>query len=149
MAKYIGIWMDHQHAVVVALNNGVEKVSTLKAEVESRTQMLGGSKTRTPYAPHDAAPEKQRDRRVAREVQQFYGQVAEHLENPDHLFIFGPGKAGTEMAAELQKSPMLKNVPVDIESADKLTRNQIVTEVKKHYDLLPPRKKLKHPGEIY
>jgi hypothetical protein len=50
------------------------------------------------------------------------------------VLLFGPTNAKTELQNYLNKDLHFKDIPIDIEAADKMTENEQVAFVKKHFE---------------
>jgi len=133
MKKNIGLWIDHEKAFVVSLAEGSEKIQKIVSGVESHIKTLGGSRSATPYSPQDVATERKLERRRKQHLHQYYQKIIDSIKDAGSIFIFGPGAAKTELEKELRKSRPLATSIAAIETADKMTENQILARVKKYF----------------
>jgi len=64
----------------------------------------------------------------------FYKEIADEILKFDHVLLFGPTNAKTELHNYMNKDLHFKDIKIDIESADKMTDNQQDAFVKKHFE---------------
>jgi hypothetical protein len=124
MKKELGLWIDHQEAVIVLISAQDEEVQRIRADVEPHDRFSAN-------APQ-GRPEDRRDRRFGEHLRQYYAKVLKAVEEADSILIMGPGEA----KGELEKSLELENLSgriVGIETADKLTEPQIVARVRRYF----------------
>ena len=133
MKKEVGLWIDHQRAVIVMLHDGSETVERVEANFEKRgnytsdVQSLSESSLRMDLA------ENKHERHTQEMVNNYYGEVVSHLKDATDLYIMGPGQAKTEF----QKYIETQNLPaavLRVEPADKLTDAQIAARVRQSFE---------------
>lgn len=134
MIKNIGLWIDHEIALIVTISNGDAKIKKIESEVESHIKTLGGSRTASPYGPQDVSTERKFERKRKQHLHQYYQKIIGTVKDADRIFIFGPGTAKSELEKEMQKSKTLTAKIVRIEPADKMTEGQINAKVKKFFE---------------
>jgi hypothetical protein len=134
MQKNIGIWIDHEKAFLVSIQDKRESSKKIQSEVESHIKALGGSRPTTPYGPQEASAEKKLDERRKQQLHKFYQKILPELREISKIYIFGPGEAKHELDKEIKKSKELSLKRVKIETADKMTENQIKARVKNYFE---------------
>jgi hypothetical protein len=135
MKKFIGLWIDHQKAIIVSFDGKAHKVTRVNSDVEKHTRMSGGSRSKVPYGPMDIADERKADRRHEQQLNLYYQGITNLLTDVDKIFIIGPGEAKTELAKHLEKTKLIDISHIAIEPADKMTENQIVAKIRKHFKI--------------
>lgn len=120
----IGIWIDHQRAVLVSLASGQATTTILDSHVAGHPRYSGQQ---------DGGGEKRYEQRHGQHLDRYYDDVIRHLATPTALLIFGPGEAKLELKARLARSKALAACVIDVEAADTLTEPQIVAKVKAHF----------------
>ncbi len=65
----------------------------------------------------------------------FYKEIAGQILRYDHVLLFGPTNAKTELHNYMNKDLHFKDINIDVESADKMTNNEKDAFVKKHFAL--------------
>ncbi len=120
--KKIGIWLDHSTANFIDLKTEKNNSSIIssfnfnvKEEALSRSENLMHNKEQQM---HDA----------------YYKKIADEILNYDHVLLFGPTNAKTELYNFLDKDLHFKDKKIDIESADKMTDNEKNAFVKSHFN---------------
>lgn len=106
----MGLWIDHKLAVIVTMKDPDQTPETV-----------------TVKAHHS------QNKETASEIKHFFDDVLKKLEHAESVLIFGPGEAKDELH-KLFKSQHHTAQIVGIESADKLTENQVVAKVRDHYN---------------
>lgn len=66
----------------------------------------------------------------------YYKEIADEILKYDHVLLFGPTNAKTELHNYLKKDLHFKDIKIDIESADKMTDNEQFAHVRKHFKSL-------------
>jgi len=121
--KNLGIWMDHSAANLIdfkAKSNG----STIESKFTTTTK--------------EEALQKGENLMHNKEQQMnesFYKKIAAEILKYDHVLIFGPTNAKTELRNFLKKDLHFKDIKIDVESADKMTDNEKDAFVKNHFEL--------------
>jgi hypothetical protein len=139
MKKRVGVWIDHEQAVILSIVNGREETERIKSAAEGRVRLSGGARSRSPYGPQEIASERKREERRRHQLHRFYGEVTEAIRDADRIFIFGPGEAKLEFEKELRRSKQLAVRIAAVETADKMTEPQLAARVRAFYQL--PRKR--------
>ena len=118
-----GLWIDHRNAIVVILN-GKEETKRINSNMEKHVRFGGGAQ--------DNTEEDIRDRRFVNHLNKYYDEVITCLGNANSILIFGPGEAKVELKNRIEKDK-IKNCSVNIETADKMTDNQIESKVRNYF----------------
>lgn len=64
----------------------------------------------------------------------FYEQIGNEILKYTHVLLFGPTHAKTELFNYLTKNSHFKDIQIDVEAADKMSDNEQVAFVKKHFN---------------
>ena len=64
----------------------------------------------------------------------YYKEIADQILNYDHVLLFGPTNAKTELHNYLKNNAHFENIKIDIETADKLSENEKLALVKDHFN---------------
>ena len=137
MKKNVGIWIDHEKALIVFLSNDKETKTTIASDVEGHIRLSGGSRSRTPFGPQEVASEKKMEERRKHQLKTYYREIIQFIGEAGKIFIFGPGEAKIELEKELKKNRELSAKVVGIEPADRMTEPQITEKVKKFFSPTP------------
>jgi stalled ribosome rescue protein Dom34 len=126
MGKQAGLWIDHRKAVIVLITEAGEEIKVIPSDMEKRIRFTGGT------ASEDGSTEDVRDRQFEQHLNSFYDQVITQLRQADSILIFGPGEAKRELHKRLERKGMKERL-LAIESADKMTDNQIAAKVRERF----------------
>ena len=144
MNHKVGIWIDHEKAVIVSASADRVTAKTLESELGPHARYSGRAGYPTPDSPQDGGGEKKHDgvrgekkyeERYGQHLDRYYDEVISQLGQPEAVLIFGPGEAKLQLKERLSRSKALFERIVGIETTDKLTDPQIVAKVKKHYGI--------------
>lgn len=130
MSLRVGLWVDHNKAVIVKLDQDNVTVKTIESGVGGRVRLSGGSRSRTPYGPQDVASDSKRQGRYQKHLTEFYRSLIDILRDADELYIFGPGEAKKELHREIEKIKPLRGKVIAVDTTDKMTEPEISAAVK-------------------
>lgn len=131
--RQVGIWIDHNKAVIVSHDGGREDVNHVESNVEGHVRLSGGARTASNWGPTDVAPEGRPERRRTQHLHRYYRDLIERMRDATRIYIFGPGEAKLEFEKEIRKSKELGVKIAAVETADKLTERQIIAKVRGFY----------------
>lgn len=130
MDRNVGLWIDHKQAYAIWYADG--KVEVIPSQIEPPAHYSGGtrlggklnSKTDTELRHND---------RFKLQLQKYYQQVIAALRRADSIFIMGPGEAKIELGKVIKKNKDLQRRILKVETAAKMTKNQMIAYVKNFY----------------
>jgi hypothetical protein len=138
MSTHAGIWIDHRKAVIVALTADGERVETIESKVEKHGERGGDSPLKGRYEARQVPADDSRQRALSGELNLYYDAVIAALKDPETILLFGPGEAKGEFHKRLSKIRPQARVAA-VETADKMTDQQIVAKVRSHFGQGAPR----------
>ena len=119
--KKLGIWLDHSSASYFDASSPSEGWSTQSKfthEVKEEAIHKGENHMHT----------KQQQLQEA-----YYKEIGQEILKYDHVLLFGPTDAKSELYNYLQKDHHFKDIKFDIESSDKMTDNEKQALVRDHF----------------
>lgn len=128
--KKTGIWIDHRTAVVVTIENGQESIKKLEGEADRQPKAAGRSGNPTKWGPQATINEHRVEENYRHHVVNFYKEVIKAIGKPDQLLVMGPAQAKLEFAEEIGKVADLRNVPLKVETVDKMTDPQVAAKLR-------------------
>lgn len=119
--KLAGVWMDSHKAIVVKNHDAQNAFkffvcSPVKAEVQH-----GNSN-------ENAAHNAEHTNKI-----KFFKEIEHLLTNSVEAYVFGPGKIQEEFKHHLAETAQFKNLKVTIASAQQMSEDQVLEEVKSHF----------------
>ena len=126
MNENVGIWIDHQRAVIVSGSAGRVTSEVVESDVGAHPRY---------YGQQDGGGEKKYEERHDQRLDRYFDEVIRHLSEPDRLLIFGPGEAKLQLKEHLGRSKARAECVIEIGTSDKLTDPQIVAKVKAHFGI--------------
>jgi len=120
--KKIGIWMDHANANLIDLDSQEKSHSIVsKFSFDTKEEAL----SRSENLMHNKRQQMQ---------EAYYKEIADAVLNYNHILLFGPTNAKTELHNYINKDLHFKNTQIDVMPSDKMSDNQKDAFVKKHFD---------------
>lgn len=119
--KNLGIWMDHSIAELIYLNPK-KKNHSIEAEFDFATKEEVLSRS-----------EKSMHNKRQQQQEAFYKEIADEVLKVDHVLLFGPTNAKTELHNYMTKDLHFKTITIDVASADKMTDNEKIAFAKQHF----------------
>lgn len=130
MSDKVGLWIDHQKAIIVFIKKYIITQKTIKSNVEPHVCLSGNCHSSKPYGSQDVISETRRDAKYKLQLDIYYQRVVENIRKIEDILIFGPGEAKIELKKHLERSKDLGMQVRGIEPADKMTERQVVAKVK-------------------
>jgi hypothetical protein len=124
MKRKVGLWIDHKKAVIFSLADEGAEIKRISSELKKSVQLLGGAQKES--------AEEHGDKRLTGNLNDYYDEVLMYIRDAESILIFGPGEAKGELKKRLENMELQGRI-VGIETADKMTDNQIVAKVRQHF----------------
>ena len=125
MNKKVGLWLDHNKAVIVSITNSGEERRIITSKMDHYVRYSSS-------VPGDGSAEDVRDRRYWNHLGEYYDKVIAHIGDAKSILIFGPGNAKHELQKRLESEGMSDNI-VSVDDADSLTDRQIAKRVRERF----------------
>ena len=127
MKKTVGLWIDHEKAVIVSVRGTEEEIKLIHSNMgEQRIEQQRRHNGRS--VPSDDI----RLRVLTEHLNTYYEEVISCIRDAKSILLFGHGEAKGELKKRLEKDNLGERI-VGVETADKMTDNQIVAKVKDHF----------------
>ncbi|MEA1887130.1 MAG: hypothetical protein U9N72_07980 [Bacteroidota bacterium] len=131
MGKNVGVWLDKEKAYVISVNGGKHKIEKVESKVESRIRYDGETKSYSRIGGTFFNPSKKKTKREKHQLKHYLDDLSCKLSGAEKILIFGPADVKKELRKALIKR---KDKPaIRLESADRMTENQMVARVKEHF----------------
>lgn len=119
--KTIGIWMDHSAADFIDINSKKNnQVIHSEFTMEVKEEALNRSE--------DLMHNKEQQMHEA-----YYKKIAAEVLKYNHVLLFGPTNAKTELNNFLGKDSHFNTIKIDVKSADKMSDNEKTAFVENHF----------------
>ena len=138
MANRVGLWIDHQNAVIVSVSEKGETTRKIESGAK-HVEYRGAQRSKVAYSAQYSQGDDQLDKQFTQQLNRYYAQVIAQLRGADSVLIFGPAEAKSELKRllEREKGPPRR---IEIEPADRMTDRQIVAKVREHFAADPSGK---------
>lgn len=137
MATKIGLWIDHRQAVIITIMDAGADTKVIKSNVEKHIRAAGDPALKGSFKARLVPADDKHEREFNEHIKIYYNKIIESIDNANSIFIFGPGEAKNELKKQLEKDNLGRLI-IDIETADRMTRNQILANVCKYYNVNIP-----------
>lgn len=121
------MWIDHRQAVIVSyLDEHIQDIQRITSNAENIV--------REPGEPDESRgnDENIRDRQFSNQLNHYYDEVISYLRDATSILILGPGEAKGELQKRLESQGIREGI-IKIKTADKMTDNQVMAEVREHF----------------
>jgi len=133
MKKQIGIWVDSKKAVIVTLENSIEKTNVIESNLENRIYHNKESDKGNFSGTRHSNNEKKFDERRKHQMADFIKQITQHIASADEIYIFGPAETKIKLKHEIENNTHLIEKLSLVEASDQITTNQIIAKTKDYY----------------
>lgn len=134
MSVKVGVWIDHKQAILVLVTDTGKEIKKITSGIERPLR----SRSNNPYTPNDFVAEDTLERKSDSQLKNFYDEVIACLQGAEALLILGPGEAKGEFHKRL-KSKKLRDLIVELETADQMTDRQLAAKVAEHFATIPAK----------
>jgi hypothetical protein len=133
MKKQTGIWIDGSKAIVVTLADGQETIKEIPSDIENRIHHKSEGDKGTFMGNRHINHEKKFEERKKHQIDHFVSKVVDQIKQDDALYVFGPGELKLVLKKRIEKEGHLISKLHPVETADSMTLNQVVAQVKEFY----------------
>lgn len=128
---YTGVWIDHKHAFLIQFDSKAgAKTLWLDSNITRIPKSKGGN-GRAKVGQRAALSEHSLLDRKKHQQTKYFKDVLSKAKGARKVLVFGPGLAKKEFVKVLMQDKTLSNIPLIVESSDKLTEPQMVAYAKK------------------
>jgi stalled ribosome rescue protein Dom34 len=124
MKRKVGLWINHQKAVIFSLADEGAGIKRISSELENDAQLSIDAQKES--------SENHGKKYAIDHLSHYYDEVFSYIRNAESILIFGPGGAKLELQRRLKNVELHGNI-VAIETVDTMTDNQIVAKVRQHF----------------
>ena len=128
MGTVVGIWIDHDDAVLVKLVDGATHLTRLQARSRSASHDRLTAFAMDADSFGSAARSRTEEAR-RNQLHKFYKRIIHDVGDADRIFILGPDEARIELKKEMRKDKALFTRIAGVERAGRMTEEQIVAKV--------------------
>ena len=132
MKTQVGMWIDHREANIVSLSQDGEETQQIKSNVEKQLRRSGDSASDEPPQARRAPASDRREKGYMGHLSNYYEEIVSLTRGAESVFIFGPGEAKGELRKHFDKHNLCGLI-VGFETADKMTKRQVIQKVRDFY----------------
>jgi len=130
MDRNVGLWIDHKQAYVIWYED--DKIEVILSNIEPPVHYSGGTQLGGKLN-QKGDMELHHNDRYKLQLSKYYQQVITRLKDVGSIFIMGPGEAKIEFGKALKRHKSMQNRLLKLETADKMTMNQMIAHVRQFY----------------
>jgi hypothetical protein len=136
MEKLVGVWIDTKKAIIVTLEGQKEeKIKEINSDVENRIYHDKEGDKGTFFGERHGDNETKFDNRIDNQMDSYLDAVLDYIKGSDFLYVFGPAEAKTKLEQRINDIKALDKIKLKaVETADSMTLNQVVAQVKDFYN---------------
>lgn len=127
MKKRVGLWIDRTKAVIVSIDNNVERKRIITSDMEHYVQY-------STVVTGEGSSAYIRDSRFWSHFDGYYNSIIEHIHDAVEIQIFGPEGAKYELQKRMESRGLAGHI-VSVEDTHKLTDQQISKRVLERFPL--------------
>lgn len=120
--KLAGIWMDSENAIVVK-NHDIESAFKFFLCDPVKREVQGGNSS-----------EKNANNAEQTNTAKFFKELEHLITNTEELYVTGTGTIQEQFKHHLAETAQFKNLKVELGTDQKMSGEQFLEEVKKHYN---------------
>jgi hypothetical protein len=132
MITKVGLWIDHEKAVVVSITENGEVIKEITSDVEKQPRRSGDSPLKGTYEPIQVPADDSRQRAFTGGLNVYYDKVIASIGSAEAILIFGPSTAKDELKERLKVNNLDSRI-VGVETVDKMTDHQIAAKTKQYF----------------
>ena len=136
MAIKTGLWIDHRHAVVVTITDSGANTKVIKSNTEKHIRAADPT-LKGPFKARQVPADDRHENEFMEHINKYYDEIIKNICAADAILIFGPGEAKNELEKQLEKEKLAGHI-VGVETADRMTDQQIMAKVCKHFNIAVP-----------
>jgi len=138
MEKQVGIWIDSKKAIIVTLDGQKEeKITEIDSEIENSVYHNKEGDKGTFSGEHHSDNETKFDNRKKEQMNYFLKSVLFYIKGSDYLYLIGPGETKIKLEQKINDDKSLEKINLKaVETADSMTLNEIVAQVRDFYNPL-------------
>lgn len=134
MKKQAGIWIDSTKAIIVILEDGIEKTTTLQSDLENRVYHDKEGDKGSFFGNQHMDSQNTFDERIKHQTNAYLKEVSATIKDCDEIYIFGPAETKTKLEKKIQEEKSIFNGKLKaVEAAENMTLKQIIAKVKHFY----------------
>lgn len=127
-----GIFIDHRKAVLVRIDEAHE-VNTEDFRAPAAQHFAGESTTKTGLFGRTLNRQSQDQRKKEADLKKWCKSLAGKMVKAGQIYIFGPSDTKYLLQHEVERRKTLQDTYMEVETTDKLNRNEVIRNVKKHF----------------
>jgi lysyl-tRNA synthetase class I len=125
-----GIWLDQEKAYIISIVGIAEPVvEKITSGVESVIRNAGERKVYARFGNAFIDDQEKKQRRQKNQRLKYFKKIIEKILDTDFIYLFGPSDAKHELNNEIEKTHTFKGLVATIESADRMTENELKKKV--------------------
>ncbi len=128
----MGSSQDQRKAIILTVTDNGERMKLILSDVEKKLRRSDGSPLKGTYEARQVPAGDSCEKAFTGHLNIYYDAIIASIHDAESILIFGPGEAKGELKKRLKKDKLDGRI-VGIETADRMTANQIVVKVREYF----------------
>lgn len=131
MQTLVGIWIDHQEAVIVESSEAGLRSRRIQSQIQ-RQGRRAGRLVKARFSARTIPADDVREREYQSHLARYYDEIIAHVRADHEVMLFSPGEAKVELEkrfARVKGCPLIR----PLETADRMTEPQTVAHVRQSF----------------
>lgn len=133
--KQIAVWLDYSKASFISADPSNKNIQTIYSEYNFAPGKNGTSEDGYHRDGEHNQKEYRSNKKEIDQLNDYYNNIEKVLEKYDDILLFGPTKAKNELYNRLSENKKFATKTIDVESADKMTENQLFAFVREYFTI--------------
>ena len=133
MKTQIGLWIDHNQAIIVTLSEKDEMFKIVESHVKKQLRRLGDSVLKGSFEPLQVPADDSQQKALSNYLNTFYDEVMSNLGDAKSVLILGPGEAKGELKKRMEENKH-GHLIAGVETADKMTDGQLAKHIREFFN---------------
>jgi len=117
MEKFVGIWMDRDHAYVMNFQDGKVKTEKVDGKLH-RDRKMGGARTGNQLTRQSSPTERTTMERRKKAEKYYFSQLKDCIKDANGVYIFGPAKMKILFYKAMMNDNSVKDRILGVDRAD-------------------------------
>lgn len=129
----IGVWMDHNKALLIEYHPYSEQIQTLYADLSIGQREEGEGSDTAFFGERASSNEDRKENKYRDELKTYFKSLEKVLKGYDEILLFGPGKAKNELKNLMREDKEFQSAEIFMENAEAMTENQYKAYVRDYF----------------
>jgi len=131
-----GLYINRKKAVLVSIGEHQELNAMDFPSPFVPLHFAGETTTKTSLFGRTMNRQQKQQHKIEGDLKKWCRDLVARMTKAGQIFIFGPSDTKYQLQHEVEKRKALHEVCMEVETSGNLTRNQVISKVKKHFNVV-------------